>query len=373
MAVINYLEDLNTMTANGSHTLARDLDFNDNASYSNVNNKTTWTTGNGWGYASANATFTGQVDGQGHSIKNLYINKGNGVDGGLFTIISGNSAVVKNLTLENPKSNGNQVGFVACDLGSGSTIDNIHVINGTMTVIAGASGCGGGLIAYLYGGAKINNCSFNGTITTPNMTASSTTNNIGGISASLAESGTANISRCKVSGTIAGAGGTYISAIGGILGMSLTGSSAPTLIIEDCYSEMVITAAASNAAYRSPIMGRRNTGTVTIRRCWTNKNVGNYTIIGNGTVTSQNNFFDRTTTGLSSSTGATAKTTAEMKTMSTFSGATWSIAAKAGFNPNGSTYWFIDGGVDYPRLWWEYVASAVAKRRRSSAVALLMN
>jgi hypothetical protein len=72
--------------------------------------------------------------------------------------------------------------------------------------------------------------------------------------------------------------------------------------------------------------------------------VGGLTGQSQDTIT--NSFYDNQTSGQTG--GTIARTTAQMKTMSTFTG--WSIA-------NHSTYtnqvWRIDNGYDYPRLGWE--------------------
>ncbi|MHC4221952.1 MAG: GLUG motif-containing protein, partial [Planctomycetota bacterium] len=58
----------------------------------------------------------------------------------------------------------------------------------------------------------------------------------------------------------------------------------------------------------------------------------------------RNCFWDVNSSGLDTSDGGEGKTTTEMQTESTFTGAGWDF---------GSPVWFIDEGVDYPRLWWE--------------------
>jgi len=67
-----------------------------------------------------------------------------------------------------------------------------------------------------------------------------------------------------------------------------------------------------------------------------------YTIVG----TVNNSFWDTQTSGQSTSSGGTGKTTAEMKTQSTFLNAGWS-----------PSIWYMDPGADfndgYPYLAWQ--------------------
>jgi len=64
-------------------------------------------------------------------------------------------------------------------------------------------------------------------------------------------------------------------------------------------------------------------------------------------------FWDIETSGLSSSDGGTGKTTAEMKTATTFLEAGWDFM---GETANGTEdIWWIDEGQDYPRLWCELI------------------
>jgi len=73
-----------------------------------------------------------------------------------------------------------------------------------------------------------------------------------------------------------------------------------------------------------------------------------------GSITSS--FWDTETSGQATSAGGTGKTTAEMKTLATFSGALWDIAKVEDWSNN---IWFMgtpptySAGETYPRLWWE--------------------
>jgi len=75
----------------------------------------------------------------------------------------------------------------------------------------------------------------------------------------------------------------------------------------------------------------------------------------NGEIT--NSFWDKETSGQSTSAGGTGKTTAEMQTTDTFLEAGWDFVDET---ENGTEdIWWILEGQDYPRLWWEEVSELV--------------
>jgi len=83
--------------------------------------------------------------------------------------------------------------------------------------------------------------------------------------------------------------------------------------------------------------------------------VGGLVGVNHGTV--RNSFWDRETSCMEESDGATGETTAEMKSIATFSGAGWNIVAVA--NPgtrNPSYIWNIVDGQTYPFLSWQSVS-----------------
>ena len=70
------------------YELVRDLDFDDDASYSSTANKVTWTTGEGWQPIGVVSAFSGQFEGNSYTISNLYINSSGTLVTGLRDIIS---------------------------------------------------------------------------------------------------------------------------------------------------------------------------------------------------------------------------------------------------------------------------------------------
>jgi uncharacterized repeat protein (TIGR02543 family) len=80
--------------------------------------------------------------------------------------------------------------------------------------------------------------------------------------------------------------------------------------------------------------------------------VGGLVGLNEGSVS--NSFWDTQTSGQATSVGGTGKTTAEMKDITTFSGAAWNIIAVANVDTRNTQYiWNIVDGQTYPFLSWE--------------------
>ncbi|MGE5389736.1 MAG: S-layer homology domain-containing protein [Deltaproteobacteria bacterium] len=96
-SAITFLEDLYNIPDGSTlrYLLARDLDFDSDVSYATpATNKTAWTSGGGW---ARNLYFKGLLEGNGHSISNLYIND-SAATKGLFSSVN-TTAIVRNLRL----------------------------------------------------------------------------------------------------------------------------------------------------------------------------------------------------------------------------------------------------------------------------------
>jgi hypothetical protein len=115
------------------------------------------------------------------------------------------------------------------------------------------------------------------------------------------------ITDCYSTGEVSG-----IREVGGLVGFNYLSS------ISNCYSSGSV----SGNKYVGGLVGRKWEGEV------------------------NNSFWDIETSGHSTSAGGAGKTTAEMQTMSTFIDAGWDFTTPV---------WTVDEGVDYPRLWWEFV------------------
>jgi hypothetical protein len=103
------------------------------------------------------------------------------------------------------------------------------------------------------------------------------------------------------------------------------------------------------------LVGKNNFGTVS-NSYSTGSVTGNELVGGlagenRGTVSKS--FWDTETSGQATSAGGTGKTTAEMKTIATFSGAGWNIIAVALNETNPAYIWNIVDDVTYPFLSWQ--------------------
>ncbi|MFV0362490.1 MAG: ZmpA/ZmpB/ZmpC family metallo-endopeptidase-related protein [Suipraeoptans sp.] len=126
--IINTAAQLDAIRNNlsGKYKLGADIDLSD-YSY----NSSTWTSSGGWlqiGTSEAKG-FTGELDGDGHTIKGLWSN-GRGSNSGLFGWITGGT--VKNLNIELKEGSGilgsgERRGALAGDAYKGSVIENVHV------------------------------------------------------------------------------------------------------------------------------------------------------------------------------------------------------------------------------------------------------
>ena len=119
------------------YELVRDLDFNDDNSYSSTTNRIIWATGAGWQpIGDFSNPFTGQFEGNGFTISNLMINRGrtNGV--GLFGY-TGSGSEIANVGLQNIDITGdNDVGGLVAS--NNGTITNSYA----MGTVSGDDGVG---------------------------------------------------------------------------------------------------------------------------------------------------------------------------------------------------------------------------------------
>lgn len=290
-SVIYFLEhlayiDTNVQTRAGTYTLARDLDFLEDSSYCEPENyKVSWTTGNGWkpigNYSTA---FTGVFDGQSYTISNLYINRSS--NNGLFGY--GVNATFKNVILKNIDIT--TIGFMDAAGGvigtASATIENCHVSGSISNAFYS-----GGISGTLNGDIKNSSSSVN---IMPNLVY-----NVGYQAGGLIgwfSNGT--IETSYATGAVSGT-----DFVGGLVG----------------YADGTITSSYS-------------TGSVS----GTGNDVGG--LVGGNYGTIQNSYWDTETSGQPTSAGGTGKTTAQMKTKSTFIG--WDFDG----------IWNIDEGITYPYL-----------------------
>jgi len=344
---------------NGTYTLMRDLDFNDDDSYDNPANKVNYTTGEGWyplGRLSVDGFgFTGTFDGQGYTISNLFMNRyGDGDDNGLFgALYSG--AEVKNLGLLNVNITGDEyVGAIAGNMYSGTKITNSY----TTGLVKGDSYVGG-LVGYTDTASVINSSSsanviggevtggeaIGGLVGNKNdgmILNSYSTGNVNGFIyvGGLVGDGEDNsiITNCYSTGNINGN-----TSIGGLVGEIGINS-----VTTNCYATGNIIGNTSVGG----LMGS-NYGNITNSYSFGSvtgiSNVGGLVGLTNyGTIT--NSFYDTETSGQNDTGKGTPKTTAEMKDITTFT--FWDIVLYENWVDE---VWFINGyDYDYPKLFFEY-------------------
>jgi hypothetical protein len=281
-----------------------------------------YSSGQGWvPIGTSSSSFLGSYDGDGYKITGLFINRASGYQG-LFGRCDGQLA---NMHLESVDITGTtNVGGLVGYLGySGSPlISNCHVtgdITGTQDV--------GGLAGRNLGSGGIADCSVDCNVL-------GTTGNVGGLVGYNEQS----IVCCEARGTISSTTGRA----GGLVGYNYGGS------VSDCYSHSSIT---STSGYAAGLVAQ-NEGT--ILRCYSTGSVSTGSTYRGGLVARNfgsvtGSYYDSQTSGQSDTGKGVPKTTAEMKTISTFSG--WDMASKSAYVDE---TWWIDSGNDYPRLGWEF-------------------
>ena len=279
----------------GNHTLINDLDST-TPGYEELASPTA-NQGKGWqpiGTWSLSA-FTGNFDGQGYEIRDLFINRPNESPVGLF-------------------------GFT----GERGVIKDIGMVNVTVTGYYYV----GGLVGY-NNGIVTNSCS------TGNV--SGTVGMVGGLVGKNTDTVSNSYSTASVSGVV---------NVGSLVGDNWDGTvsnsySTGNVIGSSCVGGLV---AYNN---KGTVTNSYSTGSVT-----GDEEVGG--LVGrNYDGTASNSFWDIETSGQATSDGGTGKTTAEIKDIATFSGAGWNIIAVAPGSTNSTCTWNIVNGVTYPFLSWQ--------------------
>jgi len=273
----------------------------------------TWAAGAGFTPIGNSTTkFTGSYNGQAYTIDGLYINRPTTDFIGMFGYLYNASGIVKNLGLIDVDIKGQKyVGGLVGYARTSSTILNCY----TTGTVEGASASGydiGGLVGFLYWGAKINQ-----SYTTANVKGYK---NVGGFVGGTSYS-TTKVSNCYSRGDITRNTSSTEPSFG-----SFVGSISSSSTVENCYS----------------------TGSVYYESTTAPSDKG---FAGNNSGTASNNFFDSEASNQSTATAATAKTTAEMQTVSTFTDAGWDFYNET---TNGNNdYWniiSIYGNNSYPHL-----------------------
>lgn len=254
----------------------------------------TWNAGAGFNQIGNSSTrFTGSYDGQGHTISNLYISRAGTNYIGLFGWVNP-PAVIKQLGVLNASivggvGTGCLIGYIS---GGGSVTVQKCYSSGAAT---GTYACGG-----LIGVADIGTISLSYSTATANI--SSGVSECGGF---IGENRAA-ISNCYATGNVSST--PSFTGGGGFAGANYGGS------ITNCFSTGTITGAGTKGGL-----------------------VGTVALAG----TAPNSFWDTQSSSQATSAQGTGRTTAQMKTSSTFTAAGWDFM---GETTNGNNdYWNIDG------------------------------
>jgi len=291
--------------------------------------------------------FQGFYDGQYHTITNLFINRTSAFYVSLFGVVSG--ATIQKLGIENCTISGyfGVGGLVGSDESSsiiincfstGSVIGLNNFVGGLVGINnleSSISSCYStcSVSGFVYVGGLVGNNNYSSSITysysTGNVSCSG--NQAGGLVGTNNNSST--ISNCYSLGNVTRSAGTSTD-FGGFCGQNRSQ-------IINCYSKGSVTG-----------------------NSWTDKGF----VGGNYGGTYNNNFFDQTTSGQTTGTGATGKTTAEMKTQTTFSSAGWDFST-------GNDNWAMSSPITYagyPTLQWTG-GYAVAPANTPKEIASLPN
>ena len=278
--------------------------------------------GAGWSpIGNATTAFSGAYNGEKYIISNLYINRYGSNNIGLFGSANSN-AVIQNLGIEgigikgdfyvgslvgdnagtinscfatgNVTNNSNYSGVGGLVGNNTGTISNCYTQNGTITSVSGSSFGIGGLVGINTGSGLIEKSYSKCTVISPSQQA-------GGLVGRNGFNTGGTVKNCYATGNVSG---TIYS--GGLIGIVVSG------VIENCYSTGLVTISdPATYAQEAGLIGS-NSGTVT------------------------NCFWDTQTSGKATSSGGTGKTTAQMKTLTTFTSANWDFQLETvnGVNDN---------------------------------------
>ncbi len=288
----------------GSYVLMNDLDST-TAGYEELASRTA-NEGQGWQpIGTEEQPFTGGFYGRGHKITDLFIDRPDEKDVGLF-------------------------GFV----GGGGDIENVGLVNLTVT----GDECVGGLVGRNWDGVVSNSYSTGSTASVRgyirvgglvgwNRDNVNTSYSTVRVTYARSVGGLVGYNTGMVSNSYARGSATGFQYVGGLIGTNHVGGG-----VSNCYSNTTVT-------YELPPKG----GLVGV----------NYMFVGGV----RDSFWDTQTSGVDDSAGGIGRTTAEMKDMDTFLSAGWNITAVA--NPGTRSpdcIWNIVDGETYPFLSWEPVS-----------------
>jgi len=279
--------------------------------------------------------FTGSFNGNSHNISGLYINRPATDYIGLFGYASG--ATIQNIGLSSTTITGKL--FVGSLAGQMDTpTNNISNSYSASAAITGSGGFVGGLVGWIWG--NISNSYSTGTATGTGATGGLTGGNQSGVSSISNSYSSMNVSGAGAGGLVGGNDGsisksystgtvTGSTQAGGLVGQNHAGN------ISNSYSTGTVNGGGSTTAGGLVgLNGPYYSGGTTITNSYSTGHVSGDVVgglVGSNAGTITSSYWDTQTSGQTASAGGTGKTTAEMKTQSTFVGwdftGTWGIVA----------------------------------------------
>ncbi|PKL47451.1 MAG: hypothetical protein CVV37_08215 [Nitrospira bacterium HGW-Nitrospira-1] len=342
-----------------------------------------WNGGKGFTPVGYNG-FTGAFNGLGHTIKNLYINRYSTINNstynrvGLFATIS-NGATIRNVGMVNGNIAGSY--YVGGLVGWSNQGVGINVIaNSYNTGTVKGVYCTGGLVGISYYGGVNSYTIITDSYNTGVIDGTTGGNGqIGGYVGGLVGApehynkitNSYNIGEVKGTYLVGGLLGilydgsiltnsyntgkvTGSLSVGGLVGASFTNSNK----ITNSYSIGSVTGTDSVGGLVGGASNTNITNTYSAGKVTGVSNVGGLIGSKDSTVTVNNSFWDKDTSGQATSAGGTGKTMAEMKTLSTFTNAGWDIDNQGGTGK----IWRIYEGETYPLLrYWLRPLTVTAK------------
>ena len=194
------------------YELVKDLDFNTAASYRTASNQATWTMGDGWSPIGSDSNrFNSVFEGNGFTIAHLYINRGNDVNVGLFSV--SDTAQIQNIRLSDMNVRGQ------ASVGGLIGVNHGIIINSNVTgTVNSLSSAVGGLVGSNISSGEIISSFANVTVT----------QQIGNSAGGLVGNNVGLIRGSSASGQVAGddsVGGLVGHVSGSIINSYATGSA----------------------------------------------------------------------------------------------------------------------------------------------------
>ena len=305
----------------GNHTLMNDLDST-TAGYTELASPTA-NGGKGWqsiGSTAVNDAFVGSLDGQGYEIYDLFIDRPDESDVGLFGVVD-EVGVIENVGVVN----GNVTGYEAVGSLVGYNRGTVRNSYGCGNVtgdldVGGLVGVNDGTVSNSYSSGSVTGRDGVGGLVGKNEGTMSNSYSIGTVNGNdfvgnLVGVNSGTVSNSYTSGTVNGN-----DFVGGLVGRN-EGT------VSKCYS----TGSVTGDEHVGGLVGQNWQGVLS------------------------NSFWDTQTSGQTTSDGGTGKTTEEMMDFDTFDGVGWDITTVDPGETNPAYTWNIVDTVTYPFQSWESV------------------